>query len=119
MRKTAGFMQIYAIGGIAILALTAALYWQIGKTATERAAKDEVISVNKSQAATIGRLQAESQLNEIIVVDNAVKKEVITQEVIKYRDRVREIIRQAPENDCIGQPHDPAITSLLNSSGEN
>jgi hypothetical protein len=104
---------------IAIAALSAGLYWQIGKTATERAEKDTLIGVIDTQNGTIDRLKAESQLNEVLLVSHAGKREVIRDEVEVVRYRNREIIKQLPADDCRVIAHPDDVAGLLNSTSQD
>lgn len=115
--KIAGFFSIGILPYLAIAALSAGLYWQIrangAKAAEIRAhvaAQQELVAANK-------RLQAESELQEVVIINNAAKRERIVEEkeVIKYR--VREVITNAPAEDCLSQPVDAAVLDcLLNGS---
>ena len=117
-----GFMPAFLLPllpYIGIALLSAALYWQIGRTAQQKEYNQTLIGVNQTQLETIARLGAQTQLNEVVLVNNQAKREVITQEVIKYRDRIKEIIREAPDGDCIVSEHSPDIAELLNASSQD
>lgn len=100
---------------IAIAALSAGLYLQIGKTATERAENETLIGVVETQNGVIDRLKAESQLNEVVLVAHAGKVETITIEKEVIKNRVREIIKHAPASDCLNQPLPDDLIRLLGS----
>jgi len=100
---------------IAIAALSAGLYWQIGKTATERAENETLIGVNQTQTETIERQKRESALSEVVLVAHAGKVETITVEKEVIKNRVREIIKHAPASDCLNQPVPDDIVRLLGS----
>lgn len=101
---------------IAIAALSAGLYWQIGRTAAKQSEIDNLLTVNQSQLATIERQQREAALSEVVLVNNAAKRETITEtrDVIKYR--IREVIKDAPASDCINQPVPANVICLLNGT---
>lgn len=61
-------------------------------------------------------LQNEKRRSEVIVVDNLAEKEIITKEVIKYRDRIKEVIKNVPAEDCANMSVNPYLLCLLNGS---
>ena len=104
---------------IGIALLSAGLYWQIGRTAQEKEAHRATIAINQSMSEAIERQKRESQLTEVLLVEHAGKRETIVEEKEKVVVRLKEVIRNAPANDCLVTEHPADINGLLNSHNEN
>ena len=98
---------------IGLVLLSGLLYWQIGKTAKEKEAHRATIAINQSQAEAIARMQAESALTEVLLVEHAGKRETIVEQREVVKTRIREVIRDAPPNDCLLSAVDPVVLDCL------
>ncbi len=64
-------------------------------------------------------LSQERRKVEVITMDNLEIKETIVQEVVKYRDRIKEIIVNAEPQDCLLQPVNPDVLRLFSPGNDN
>ena len=70
-------------------------------------------------AEAYNTLSQERRKVETITLDNIETKETIIQEVVRYRDRIKEIVQNAPINDCIRTDLPADLEQLFNPGNDN
>ena len=106
---------IIGLGGAAAIAT----YGMIKQAEQKGIYKQQNAQLEQTIADTREALQRAERLRkraEIIVLDNMVIRDEIETVIETEREVIKEVIRNAPPEDCINQPIDPVLICLLDSA---
>ena len=115
MNKQTGFVTLYAIGALVVLCgvMSYGLYKQVQSNGVLKANAAQLEQAILDANRAYDDLSAERKKVEVITIDNLVLKEEVIKEkeVVKYK--IREVIKNAPPENCLNVELDPAVICLL------
>lgn len=118
--KQSGLVQIYLLYAIAgLLVIAGASSYGLFRSIKKQGELSAVIKQRDADLLVASKayddLSNERKKVEVITLDNMVVKEEIVKEVVKYRDRIKEIVKDAPPTDCINTDLPDNLRMLIES----
>lgn len=112
-------IKILAGMGLLIVLLTFGLYKQVQAYGALSAELDQVIEINQRNLEKLARQEQLRKQAELLVAGLTKQKQELEQGRQRTREAIKEIIVNAPPEDCINQPPPAGVIACLQSEGCN
>lgn len=112
-------IKVIAGMGVVIALLTFGLYKQVQAYGELSSDFDHVVEINQRNLERLAKQEQLRKQAELLVAGLTKRKQELEAERIETRETIKEIVINAPPEDCIHQPPPAGVLACLQSDGCN